>query len=250
MGRESRVDRKVKKKKRLTLLILSLLLLAILFIIVLTQTTFFHIKNIDIEGNNVLNDEKVLLASGLNIGENVFKIDIDTAENNLLRHPYIKDVEINRRFPDRVNVELKERKETLVYNNNGTYIYIDNEGYVLNILSELKEKQLPILKSDEKIIVKTSEKINFEKFAPIKKILQMLNLCNKNKYSFVIQSIVQKEDDITLVLNSGTNIAFGRLNDIEYKLRLIDEIVNDLQKKEILAKEIHLNKGKNPIIVK
>lgn len=250
MTREARVDKKLKRKRRLTLFIISLLLLAILFIILLTQTTFFDIKNIDIKGNSIIEEEKILLASGVNMGENIFKIDIDKLEENLLRHPYIKEVTIKRWLPDGIKIQVSERKETLVYHNNGSYIYIDNEGYVLNVLSEFKNKKIPLLESDLKLSAKTSEKVDYETFPQIKEILDMLNICNKNKYSFEISSILQENEDITLVLNSGTNVALGRLNEIEYKLRLIDTIVNDLQKKEILAKEILLNKGKNPIIVK
>lgn len=250
MTKEVKVDNKLKRKKRITILIITILLLSILFIVLLTQTTFFHVKNIEVNGNFSIEKDKVLTALGINKGENIFRLSIDDIEDNLLRHPYIKQVKIDRKFPNKVMINLVERKETLVYEMNDTYIIMDNEGYVLNILSEFKNNEIPSLKSDKPLEVKTSEKVDFENYSWLKETLNLLNFCNKNNFSFNITSILLENQDITLVLNSGIYIAFGGLNDIEYKLRLTNEIVNDLQKKEIFAKEIQLNKGKNPIIVK
>lgn len=250
MTKEVKVDNKLKRKKRIIVLLITILLLSILFIVLLTQTTFFHVKEIEVNGNFFIEKDKVLTASGINNGENIFRLSIDDIEDNLLRHPYIKQVKIDRKFPNKVMINLVERKETLVYEMNGTYIIMDNEGYVLNILSEFKNKEITSLKGDIQLEVKTSEKVDFEKYSWLKETLNLLSFCNDNDFSFNITSILLENKDITLVLNSGTYIAFGGLNDIEYKLRLTNEIVNDLQKKEIFAKEIQLNKGKNPIIVK
>lgn len=242
MKKQYKVDKKLKRKRIVVMIMLSIFFIALLFMILLTQTTLFTIKNINIENNNVIEKEKIILASGITRGENIFKINKKTIEKNLLNHPYIKTATIKTKFPDSINIDITERKETLVYDNNGNYIYIDNEGVILNNLSTKKDKNIPILESDDKLDPKEDEYIS--------NILKLLNKHNKNKYEFNIEKIVKQNKNTTLVLSSGIKVALDGVNDIEYKLGFIEKIVNDLEEKNIRAKEIQFNRGKNPIVVK
>ncbi|MGO1369345.1 cell division protein FtsQ/DivIB [Senegalia sp. (in: firmicutes)] len=242
MKKQYKVDKKLKKKRIVVMIMLSIFFIALLFMILLTQTTLFTIKNINIENNNVIEKEKIILASGITRGENIFKINKKTIEKNLLNHPYIKTATIKTKFPDSINIDITERKETLVYDNNGNYIYIDNEGVILNNLSTKKDKNIPILESDDKLDPKEDEYIS--------NILKLLNEHNKNKYEFNIEKIIKQNKHTTLVLSSGIKVALEGVNDIEYKLGFIEKIVNDLEEKNIRAKEIQFNRGKNPIVVK
>ncbi|MGO1819630.1 MAG: cell division protein FtsQ/DivIB [Senegalia sp. (in: firmicutes)] len=242
MKKQYKVDKKLKKKRIVVMIMLSIFFIALLFMILLTQTTLFTIKNINIENNNVIEKEKIILASGITRGENIFKINKKTIEKNLLNHPYIKTATIKTKFPDSINIDITERKETLVYDNNGNYIYIDNEGVILNNLSTKKDKNIPLLESDDKLDPKEDEYIS--------NILKLLNEHNKNKYEFNIEKIIKQNKHTTLVLSSGIKVALEGVNDIEYKLGFIEKIVNDLEEKNIRAKEIQFNRGKNPIVVK
>lgn len=242
MKKQYKVDKKLKRKRIVVMIMLSIFFIALLFMILLTQTTLFTIKNINIENNNVIEKEKIILASGITRGENIFKINKKTIEKNLLNHPYIKTATIKTKFPDSINIDITERKETLVYDNNGNYIYIDNEGVILNNLSTKKDKNIPILESDDKLDPKEDEYIS--------NILKLLNEHNKNKYEFNIEKIIKQNKHTTLVLSSGIKVALEGVNDIEYKLGFIEKIVNDLEEKNIRAKEIQFNRGKNPIVVK
>ena len=242
MKKQYKVDKKLKKKRIVVMIMLSIFFIALLFMILLTQTTLFTIKNINIENNNVIEKEKIILASRITRGENIFKINKKTIEKNLLNHPYIKTATIKTKFPDSINIDITERKETLVYDNNGNYIYIDNEGVILNNLSTKKDKNIPILESDDKLDPKEDEYIS--------NILKLLNEHNKNKYEFNIEKIIKQNKHTTLVLSSGIKVALEGVNDIEYKLGFIEKIVNDLEEKNIRAKEIQFNRGKNPIVVK
>lgn len=242
MKNKYKVDKKLKRRKIVITSMITVLLISLLFIILLTQTTFFDIKNIYIEDNNVIEDEKIILASGITKGESIFKINKSTIKKNLLNHPYIKDVDIKTKLPDGMKIKVSERKETLVYNDSGNYIYIDNEGFILNNLSKPKNKDIPILESDKRL--------NPKKDKYIFNILNLLNNHNKKNYDFKIEKIIKENKNTTLVLSSGINVALGGLNDIEYKLGFIEKIVKDLNEKNILAKEIQFNRGKNPIVVR
>jgi len=78
----------------------------------------------------------------------------------------------------------------------------------------------------------------------------LLNNYNEKEYSYKIKTIIEQDKNTTLVLNSGINVALDGLNDIKYKLEFIEKIVKDLDEKNITAKRIKFDKGKNPIVIK
>ncbi|WP_165442918.1 cell division protein FtsQ/DivIB [Senegalia massiliensis] len=250
MEKKYKVDKKIKKKRVLVMTMIILLLISLLFFILFTQTTLFHIKNIDIKGKSELEDEKIILASGIVKGENIFKINKKTIVENLTNHPYIKAAKVDMKLPDTVVVNIQERREVIVYNNNGNYIYIDKEGFVLNTLSKLKNKNIPLLETTQSIEYELNKKINFKNNNYISEVLKLLNNYNKEEYSYEISKIIEQEKNTTLVLNSGINVALDGLNDIKYKLEFIEKIVKDLDEKDISAKQIKFDKGKNPIVIK
>ena len=44
------------------------------------------------------------------------------------------------------------------------------------------------------------------------------------------------------------DVKFGDLNDIDYKLKILDNILNDARGKSITITEIDLDNGKNPVV--
>ena len=56
-------------------------------------------------------------------------------------------------------------------------------------------------------------------------------------------------NDINIKFKNGIFVAFGRLNNVKYKLSLLDEVLKDIDKKEFEVKEIIMNKGNHPILI-
>ena len=63
--------------------------------------------------------------------------------------------------------------------------------------------------------------------------VNQLNLENKAQIGIMLKDI---------------DVKFGDLNDIDYKLKVLDNILNDAEEKSIAVTEIDLGNGKNPIV--
>jgi len=63
--------------------------------------------------------------------------------------------------------------------------------------------------------------------------IKQLNLENKTQIGIMINDI---------------DVKFGDLNDIDYKLKILDNILNDAREKSITITEIDLDNGKNPVV--
>lgn len=222
-----------------------------LFIILLTKTTLFNLKQVNVEGNNIISNEKIELASGINLGENIFKINTERIESNLLNHPYIENAKVSRKLPNKIKISINERKEVVSIINKGSYIYIDNNGYILSIVTKRKNNEVPLVKGIDNDMLNIGSKIDLNNHVELNQILSLVNMYNKNEYIYKLDSIkLNPDNNVLLNIDTGTKVAFGVVNDVKYKLRLLNEILKDAKNKDIKPKVINLNKGTNPIIEK
>ncbi|RKD34301.1 cell division protein FtsQ/DivIB [Thermohalobacter berrensis] len=252
MKRRNSIDKKIKRKK-IGLIFTLLLLFVTTFLILLTKTSFFNVSEIKIIGNEQLTEDKIIMASGLTIEENIFKIDTEKMEKNLISHPYIKKTKVKRIFPNKLSIYIEERKEIAAISYIGSYIYLDNEGIVLNILSDKKDNLIVVdgLKIKNMSIGK---KIMLEDNQDIDKLLNFLKDCKKNDLIKEISRInIDNKFNIKLTMNSGLNVAFGNLYNVKYKVSFLIKILEDLnkkaEKKNIILKDstLYFTKGDDPI---
>ena len=87
--------------------------LGVIALIILAMSVFFVVTDIDVEGNARYTDEEIVLASGLEKGENLFFINrYDAASRIFSKLPYINDVMVTRELPSRVVISVTESTGT------------------------------------------------------------------------------------------------------------------------------------------
>ena len=87
--------RKIIKRRRI--FVLSILLLIILLCVCLF-TPVFGISDISVTGNTLLASEDIIAASGIEKGENVFRISGKKAARKLSKLAYVEGAKIKRKF--------------------------------------------------------------------------------------------------------------------------------------------------------
>src|SRR5690554_2424295 len=93
----SRQKRFLKNEYGIILLILLFFLMTSLFL--LLYTDFFMIKEIEVIGNEYLDENDILRNSNLEIGMNIFKFNRSNIERNIIMHSFIKDAKLSRHYP-------------------------------------------------------------------------------------------------------------------------------------------------------
>ncbi|MBC8588495.1 cell division protein FtsQ/DivIB [Paratissierella segnis] len=245
MKKTTRVERK-KRRKRIFFNVILLILITTILITFALNSDLFNISMINIEGNNKLSKDIIENASSIIKGENIFKVNLRNGEKSIKKLSYIKDVKIERKLPKTININITEREAVVQIKNISSYLLVDIEGYVLDF-KEDKEEKLPIINGFN-INVLPSENI-FE----IEHGQELKDLINDEKNIEIIRNFseinLETDDNINIILNNGIVVAFGPLDDVKYKLRYLDEILKDIEKKQISVKMIIMNKGEKPIIV-
>lgn len=247
MKKPTRVEMKKRRKRILFRLVLLLTLLTIT-VTYAFKSDFFNIESIKVEGNTKISDEQIVNSSRINIGENIFRIKKSQSENGIKYLPYIKEVEVYKSFPRTISIKVEERKPVIQVKALSSYILIDNEGYVLEIVDERVEDLTSFIGFDinnakpGEQISKSEQNLNIFDFIDEEEILNILNKISYVNYIYDIK-------EINIELFNGIGVAFGTLDNVKYKLRVLDKLLIDIEKKQLPCKMIIMNKGDNPIVV-
>ncbi|MEW6755052.1 MAG: FtsQ-type POTRA domain-containing protein [Candidatus Latescibacterota bacterium] len=90
----------------------------------------FGLRALEVEGLRVLTGDEVLAASGLALGDNIFAVEPHKVARRLESVPWVKKAFVRRRPPDRLVVELVERRR-LAWIDVGEVLGVDAHGVLL-----------------------------------------------------------------------------------------------------------------------
>lgn len=88
----------------------------------------FRLSEVTVEGRQRTSRADVLAALQVEQGQSIFDVDLSRARANLLQLDWIEDVVVTRILPDRVHVELVERRPFAVWQRGGQLAIIDRQG--------------------------------------------------------------------------------------------------------------------------
>ncbi len=210
-------------------------------------TPVFSIKTIYVTGNEMLTDEQVIKASGIDVGSNLFLANTRKAEKNIGSLGYIENVSVNRKFLSDIHIKVKECTETAYIAFSGNFVGIDEDAKVLSITksSKLKPKKTVVsgfaLKKAEKGDI--AECKDNKKDEILKEILSSLKeekLISKTK-----KIDLSDKDNLKIVLNSDTSVVLGDSDQINYKIKCIRAVMEELG--EIRGGKINVSDPSNVI---
>ena len=126
---------KRKKKKRRGSYALYYILFHFLIIaacVILSLTVFFKVEAIYVKGTDKYPKQEIVKESGIQLEENLFRIDYKTAKQKILaKFPYIEDVSLDMAFPPSVIINVTQAKPIAMLElSSGEYVLIDHRGMV------------------------------------------------------------------------------------------------------------------------
>ena len=228
-------ERAKKKKKRILKLVKWLTILGILAgtIIFFLLSPLFNILEIKVVGNQKITSEKIINMSGIIINENAFKIDTKQAIINILQEPYIEKVEIKRVLPSTIEIQVKERQATFMLEFANGYVYINNQGYMLEISEEKLE--IPIITGYitpvENIV--PGNRLQTEDLKKMKAVLKIMETARSNEIEKMITKIdISNDRNYTLILEGEGKTAYlGDASNINTRIQYLKLVIEKEQGK-------------------
>lgn len=235
---------KNKKKKKITIKIVLILAFLITACILLASSEIFNIKKVSVLGLDKLSDKEIISYSNIVIGENIFKTNLAKAEYEIEKNPYVKTVEVKRKFPDTIIVNIEERKVKYILQLAESYIYVDSQGYILEISKEKKENPVLLGIVTDLSNVKAGDRLVKEDLLKFDKINEIVETCkNYEIINFLNKIDISDSSNYIIYLeNENKTVHLGNGDDLNTRMLWLKSIIEQTKdKKGIIFLDMDLN---------
>jgi cell division protein FtsQ len=222
-------------KKTLQVALQLLLLFLFLFIghwvyIHLLGDSYFRVREVEVEGGQKIPKETLLSLTVMEGMPNLFSVKLKEVVKRLESHPWIEQVRVRKVFPDKILIQIDERKPMAIVQLDELY-YIDTQGEIFSPVGDRDEYNYPyltgltrrVLEKDpeeaKRLITKAMEFLRIvgqEKLLPLREISEI-----HMEEAFGIHCFTKAE---------GVEIRIG-WEDFREKLRRVSLIWSDLRKR-------------------
>lgn len=230
-NKKKNIIKRILKKILIMLTFLGIIIGSIIFLI---TSPVFNISLITVTGNTTISESSIIDLSGFELDTNMFIISKLKAEYLILQNPYIQNVNINRNFPDEIEIWVEERTPEFVIISNNELVYIDVNTYVLekNCDNSLGLITITGIHTEDEEVIEgnqlSAEDINIfnevyeildiaEEYDILNKITS-IDITDKDEYYFNMEN-----DGIDVYLGDNTNIG----TKIMYVLAIMEENIGN-----------------------
>lgn len=229
-----------KKRKRFINILFLIIIAMTVLCIAIFKFGFFNVKDVVVEGNTISRETEIIKASGLKIGDNYYSISPSNRAADISKIPIIKSVKIRLKLNRTAVITVEERIPKYQIENFLEYYILDDSLRVIDIQNS---------KLDVPIIDDANTELNLGEYAyKEENLLQFFEeLSNQPIYSN-INSINISDSDNLIMTKDGIQINIGTLVNLDYKFKMLEEILKDIYATGKNAKRIDMDK-ENPVVV-
>lgn len=228
---------KLKKKNKKIKLFLKIFLFIILIggaIIFAMTSPLFNIKEIKVTNNAHVPSDTIISLSEIKIDENIFKFYKGNASKKIKENAYIENVKIERKIPSTVEIIVEERLPKYSVDFMGKFMYINSQGYFLELSEE--NKGLPIIYgiTTEEEKVTPGNRLNNEDLNRLEEVMKIMSSANENGLEGKITSVdISNKNDYTIYLEEKKKkIHIGNTSNLSNKMLYILAIMEQEDGKE------------------
>lgn len=137
-------QRKQKANRRL-ILYLSLFFI-LLSLIIYSQSSLSKVSAINVSGNRHVTEQEIIKLSEISNETSIWRVNEDKVASSILHHIEIKDVEVKRKFPNEVIIDINEYNRIAYIFEDGDYYPVIENGKILATMeSEVLPDDAPLM---------------------------------------------------------------------------------------------------------
>ena len=213
--------------------ILAALAIVVLMVIFALKAPAFNVSNFEVNGNRYYTDDEITNMGNCSLGANIFTgVDCGDIRDRLMRDPYMARVNVRRKLPSTVTINITERVQTagIVYGE--SFVVIDEEGIVLR--KTTVDPKVTVLRGLSITSMTLGEPIQVEEDVLLRQCMDIISSMKENNMYFKSITISNVEakayvlDDL-MVRGMPDNIIFAlENNDIQL---VVQELFNQGKEK-------------------
>ena len=228
------------------------LLIIVLFVLIAIALVVFlnvvRIRSIEVKGDATVQAQSIITLSGISLGENTYMADLSRAKRNIESDPLLEVLGISRVFPDKITIEIRQRKPHGAIACLGKYVVIDEKGFVLDVRNNLPIGEYPLISG---ISIQPSEKgkpligLDNGQLSMMQTLLS--SLYDNKALQFISQADLSNSDDIRLLTGEGMEIDLGKPSDLDRKAQWIACTVPELKSHGYTTGVLYITGANNPV---
>jgi cell division protein FtsQ len=195
---------------------------------------YFRIQETVVRGCSELTEKDILLLADVKASHNLLAVNLEALSQRVARNPWVKKAFIGRELPNRLVIEVQERKAVAVIRQGNEMFLLDGEGVAFKKRDPVDDADLPILTGFYKDGTLDAGLVD--------KSLALLRHLEAST-EFPTLSVVSEihGDEVlgfSLYTDTGLCLQLG-FDSYENKLKRLAPVMADLDRKNL--KSIHLN---------
>jgi len=206
----------------------------------------FATTTIEITGTKRLARDQVLEAAGLAIGQNVFDMSPEQAEERLRSHPFIAEATVTRRLPGSYRIDLREQELAAVLQVGEQLMLVGQDASVLKPLEPGDPVDVPVITgTDEE---RWNRDVHYRATLLENAVLLLHEYREAGLWAAERVSEIHVEPDLGLSLYVGDDATAVRLGKAPYakKLRRLRGIFGQLQQGDARPLYVYLDNERRP----
>lgn len=221
-------QQRLKRKKRAGILkVICSIFLFIGIIIFFMISPMLNIKVIHVEGIEKLSKEEIISLSGIEMERNMYQISVNQIEEKIKENAYVKSVQVKRKIPDKIEIVVEERHVRYMLPFGEAFVYMDSQGYLLEISDVKLEKPMILGYSTKEEELKPGNRINIEDLERLDTILKIMESATMNGIdSFITQINISNKNNYVLTLDSkGVTAYLGDASNINDRILVLKQML-------------------------
>ena len=206
------------------------------------RSSYFEIQNVTVEGTQRVNPDALVERAGLT-GESMFNADLGGAQVALSAVPLVKDVHIQRHWPDSVTIAVVERQGWGVWEQSGVRYVVDRDGIVLGEWE--MPPGSPVIKSSALGSRRPGDRVDYQAVDAAAEIYASLP---KELGTRVTEVAFLPGKGVRVTTESGQVALLGDSSSIAYKLASWAAVERKAAERGIVYNTIDLRFGNRPVV--
>jgi cell division protein FtsQ len=219
------------------ILAVATLLASAAFVVSVVRSPYFQVRDVEVRGTTRVTSAQVMKLIGWPKPQSIFEIPMRRIEAALERNPWVERALARRKFPDRLIVDITERKPRAVVHLEDLF-YVDQEGVVFKRVTKGDGLNFPILTG-----LKEDEVAGPEGRELLARALELQNLLEKEaRFRSIVSEIhVSKRLGFSVITTGKTReIRFG-FDNFPLKMESLKKLFDQLEGQRLQARFIDLS---------
>ena len=225
--RSSKIFREAAVVSLLWLVVLVMGVLLIFSYNLVLTSSWLKLEKTTVKGCANTTEQDLLLVSGIKPATNILALNVDGIARKIKTNPWVEEVYVVRELPNRLIIEIQERKPMALVKREDSLYFMDSQGVIFKKF-EGEEANLPVLTG--------CAEDGKEDPVLVRKSIELINLLSASNSFPQIKNVseIHGEENIgfSIFLDSGLCLKVG-FGDYEGKLKRLKPVLADLARRNV-----------------